>query len=512
MDAILWGGLLRAAQVLSQAAPTLMIGLLVAAVFHRILGNAGTQRLFAVGNWRTLPQAWLLGMLLPVCSLGAIPIMLQLRRSGLPAGTILAFGLSAPLFNPISLLYGLTVAKPLAVITFSLCSLAIVTLLGWLWERVHGGLIDEQAAPPVSPPGWRRMLLVAVEASRMLAGPTLPLLLAAAVGVGLLSMLLPGTALQRAAQADDPLAPLTMAAVATLAFTTPMLAMMQLASMFQHGNSIGAGFCLLILGAGVNLGTLLWSRMVYGWSVTAGWLGSLLLIVVALGYGLNQPLAPRGVQAADHTHAFDHYCRPFAAGSPDALARAWRKWSEDLRPEELVGLLLGGTLLAAAVGLRRFDPDRQLERWLLRAPARETQRDIYLPDWVLTLLTLAALVATSIFSCYLYYPPATQVLEDMQTVHAEIFTTATVRDREAARYWIPAQRDLLHKLGVGKLLRGEPLSRFQQMHVRVLLGKLELLDHELEEEPPDEADIAEARRDYNEAHQRFRRAVQSTLR
>jgi uncharacterized protein len=512
LDAILWGGVLRAAQVLSQAAPTLIIGLLVAAVFQRILGKAGTQRLFAVGSWRSLPQAWLLGMLLPVCGLGAIPIMLQLRRSGLPAGTILAFGLSAPLFNPISLLYGLTVAKPLAVITFSLCSLAIVTLLGVLWQRLHGGLIVDQPAPPESPPGWRRMVLVAVEASRMLTGPTPLLVLAAAGGAGVLSMLLPGTALQRAAQAADPLAPITMAAVATLAFTTPMLAMMQLASMFQHGNSIGAGFCLLILGAGVNLGTLLWSRSAYGWSVTLGWLGSLLLIVVALGYGLNQPLAPRGVQAADHTHAFDHYCRPFAAGSPDALQRAWRKWSEDLRPEESVGMLLAGVLLATALGLKRLDPGLRLEAWLLRAPAREAQKDIYLPDWVLTFLTLGALVAASIFSCFLYYPPASQLLEDMQTVHAEIFTTATVRDREAARYWIPAQRDLLHKLGVGKLLRGEPLSRFQQMHVRVLLGKLELLDHELEEEPPDADHIADARRDYNEAHQRFRRALQATSR
>ncbi len=194
------------------------------------------------------------------------------------------------------------------------------------------------------------------------------------------------------------------------------------------------------------------------------------------------------------------------------MQRAWRKWSDDLRPEETVGLLLALACWAAGAGLRRLDPAQRLEARLLQAPAREAQKDIYLPGWVLTALTLTALLAASIFSCYLYYPPANQVLEDMQTVHAEIFTTANLRDREAARYWIPAQRDLLHKLGVGKLLRGEPLSRFQQMHVRVLLGKLELLDHELEEEPPAAELIEVARRDYNQTHQRFRRALQAAPR
>ncbi len=61
-------------------------------------------------------------------------------------------------------------------------------------------------------------------------------------------MILPAGVLQRSANRGDWTAPLTMAGVSTLAYVTPMVAIVQVASMFQHGNSIGAAFTLLVLG------------------------------------------------------------------------------------------------------------------------------------------------------------------------------------------------------------------------------------------------------------------------
>ncbi|MFO0921652.1 MAG: permease [Pirellulales bacterium] len=134
MDLYFWGALVRMGQVLLACFPTLIVGWLVAAIFERVLGREGTYRLFGGNTWRQLPQAWLLGMLLPVCSLGVIPVMNQMRRSGISGGTTLAFGLTAPLFNPISVLYGLTLSDPITILCFSLGSLAIVTLMGLLWD------------------------------------------------------------------------------------------------------------------------------------------------------------------------------------------------------------------------------------------------------------------------------------------------------------------------------------------------------------------------------------------
>src|SRR4051812_6114948 len=102
-EAIFWGASLRVAQALVQATPTILVGLAVAGIFQRLLGHSGTRRLFGCGTWRELPQAWLIGMILPVCSLGVIPVAREMRRSGISCGTILAFAITAPLFNPLSL-------------------------------------------------------------------------------------------------------------------------------------------------------------------------------------------------------------------------------------------------------------------------------------------------------------------------------------------------------------------------------------------------------------------------
>ena len=149
-------------QAIVAAAPTIVVGWLVAAVMERILGRDGTLRLFGGHTWRQLPYAWLLGMLLPVCSLGVIPIMVQMRRSGISGGTIIAFGLTAPLFNPISVLYGLTLSDPFTLFVFCLGSLSIITVIGVVWDRFFPNNWLEPETLPPTPYGLRRVAAVAL--------------------------------------------------------------------------------------------------------------------------------------------------------------------------------------------------------------------------------------------------------------------------------------------------------------------------------------------------------------
>ena len=207
-----------------------------------LVGAAQTRKLFGDGSWRSLPSAWLLGMLLPVCSLGVLPVLREMRRAGVTGGALLAFGLTAPLFNPISLLYGLTLSAPVVIFTFAACSLAIVTLCGLAWDRLFetgppAGGEDLRVASGVRPYwrwSWPRRGNCGARRSCTYSS--------ARFGAAFLSMLLPSGSLQLAAEPDDAGAPLFMAAVAIPAYATPMTAMMQLASMFQHGNSVGAAF------------------------------------------------------------------------------------------------------------------------------------------------------------------------------------------------------------------------------------------------------------------------------
>jgi uncharacterized membrane protein YraQ (UPF0718 family) len=102
MIELAWGAVLRMIQALLQAAPFIFTGLCITGMLSRLMGHADTKRLFGSNSLSSLVQSWLIGMLLPGCSLGVIPICRQLRASGIAIGTIFAFALSSPLFDPLS--------------------------------------------------------------------------------------------------------------------------------------------------------------------------------------------------------------------------------------------------------------------------------------------------------------------------------------------------------------------------------------------------------------------------
>jgi uncharacterized membrane protein YraQ (UPF0718 family) len=183
IESLFWGAVLRGSQCVLQASPYIVAGLVTAGIFRRLLGHDGLRRLFGHGTWRAIPQAWIIGMLLPICSLGAIPVAREMRRAGLTGGTILAFALAAPLFNPLSLLYGLTLSEPLTILAFGLCTLVVVTVVGVIWDRLFPDSTIAEPAPPPVAHGVRRMLAVGVVSAREIAGPSLLYLIVGVSGV-----------------------------------------------------------------------------------------------------------------------------------------------------------------------------------------------------------------------------------------------------------------------------------------------------------------------------------------
>lgn len=514
LQIMFWGGLVRMGQTLIAAGPTIVVGWLIAALFERLLGREGTYQLFGGNTWRQLPQAWLLGMLLPVCSLGVIPVMVQMRKSGISGGTILAFGLTAPLFNPISVLYGLTLSDPRAIMTFSLCSLVLITAMGVLWDRWFPDLRCEREVLPKTPYGLRRVAAVALSMAHQAFSVATIYMLIAVLGVGLLAMVLPAGSLQRAAGQDNLLAPITMAGVSTLAYITPMMAIVQVASMFQHGNSIAASFTLLVLGAGVNLGMLAWVVRNYRWKPTLVWLASLIAIVLVMSYGIDRPLRPKGVEQADHTHAFDVYCNPFTEGSTGMMGSSYRMLQESIHPEEWVAMV--GCLVLLGIGwfVNRFDREQRWMRTLITPPEIHQPRpsakvrDFVLPNSVIAVVSMVGLFAASVVACYLYYPPLNQIRQEMNAIEAEMVGAYHRGEWDKLEYWIPIQEDWGNKLAVSAYLRGRPLDRYEKLKLEVYLKKLELLEHAVEDRDAEEAN--DFGRQSANAFRRLKEAIRSS--
>ncbi|QDT56582.1 putative permease [Caulifigura coniformis] len=490
-EAVLWGFVLRIVQSALQAAPFIFTGLCIAGILHRLMGRQYTRWLFGSNSFASLAQSWFLGMLLPGCSLGTIPIVRQLRVSAISVGTIFAFALSSPLFDPLSLLYGLTLSKPLTIVAFAFCSLIVVTLSGSIFDAMFPNTEVDTPEPPPSPFGIKRLLAVLVVMSREIVSVSGVYILIGLLGTGLLSLMLPAGSLQRTMAHDNPWSPLMMTGIAIPAYATPMMAMGQLGSMFQHGNSVGAAFILLVFGAGMNLGLLAWMTTNYGLKRAGVWVGIMLLVVVGLSYGIERPLYPKDIEPADHTHAFDTYCQPFHAGyrpSGGFAAEIWRRIRLETQLHEMVGAAMIGVLICLGLGLKRLDRRWRIEDWLNR-PAPESARgawDIVVPGPVLAGVGLLTIVAGSIVGCFAYYPPADETLDELNVAKTEALQGALSRNFSHALHWIPICQGWNRRLEVGTFLRKGQVSEYHRMKARIFRDRLEELDHIIENEDDSE--------------------------
>lgn len=486
---IFWGFAVRLIQSLAQAAPFILTGFFVAAVFRRFIGYEKTRELFGGSAFAALFKAWVIGMLLPVCSLGVIPVIVELRRAGVKGGTILAFAMSAPLFNPLSLLYGLTLSEPLAILSFAGCSLVIVTVVGLIWDRLFpdsqlAGVTDESVHQ-----GIRRMAALGASASKEATGQSLALIAIGLCGVGLLGAVIPHSSLQHQFNHDQVSAPLKMAVLGIPVYATPMLAMSQMGMMFQHANSIGAAFVLLTLGAGMNLGLIAWMLQQYRFKRSLVWMSLLLVVVVGLGYAVDKPLFPKDVSPANHTHAFDIYSQPFPEGAAfgKLAGQSISKLKRDVVPYEWYSLALVFGLVLVGLVVRVFD--KPIEGWITQVPepTEASRLDIVVPPAVLGGLALVGLVAFSVAGCFAFYPRADEVFEEIRIAKTEALSASLAGEQTHAEYWIDVYQEWTRKLEVGVFLREWQLSNYKSWKARLVREQLEMLKHCVEDGETEEA-------------------------
>ena len=486
------GGFIRFVEGGISAAPTLLVGVLIAAVLRYYLGSEGTRKLFGGDSLRSLPQSWAVGMLLPVCSIGVLPILFEMRRSRIKPGAMSAFALSAPLFNPLSLLYGLTLARPYVILFFAFGSLVVVTLVGFIWDRkvLQEDTSNTEKARDSQVIGVTRLLAVFVQITRELSGRAGGWALVGLTGLVLLAAILPWGALQSEVNRDDWMAPLKMTAVALPAYATPMLAMSQLGMMFQHANSPGAAFVLLVLGTGVNVATVLWLGKSFGARSVGIWLSTLLLIVVGISYAINKPLFPPGVEPYGHTHAFDIYTNPVHNLDTVSWTFVREKLKKDTDIGEQFALATLGALLLIGIGFRLAGLDeKKLERWgtgVSHESGRVGSFDRIVGPQVVGATMLCGLIALSIVMCYAFYPSPKESLEEIRVARAETLSAANSGNVEHAMFWIPIWDEWSRRLEVGALIRRGELRPYQRMQGYLIRKKLEALEHELAHEPLDQ--------------------------
>lgn len=119
--------------------PVLLFGFLLSGIFYELVPQNLVKKYLVKKNFFTLFSIITIGMLLPICCIGSLPIAIGFKQKGVKLGNILAFLVATPSTSVSSILITMKFFGP--IFTIYLCISVII--LGFI-IGVVGNLIDKQ--------------------------------------------------------------------------------------------------------------------------------------------------------------------------------------------------------------------------------------------------------------------------------------------------------------------------------------------------------------------------------
>lgn len=517
-----WSGILRIAYAMVAAAPFLVAGMLAAGILRGMVGAKRTRKILGVGHWSGPFRAWGLGVLLPICSLGALPVARELRRAGIPSGTVLSFVLVAPVLNPVSIIYGLSHIEPLTLVYFAVGTFVVSTGIGMIWNRLVSDKQDSDPEQLEHAPlnSMHRLAVVGDTATRGLLGPVFVDYGLALLAVGFLGAFLPHGVLQTGMTRDNVLAPVIMGIVAIPVYVTPTDVMMHFGHIVRDGYSLGAAFALIVLGAGANVGVANWLRRDYGFRPLMLFIGLLLGSTLVIGFTADRTIIHGKATAEDHTHAFDSFTR-MPKMDPAQTGPIWvvRQVTDTIQKHkasgtaEIIGLGLLAFLFLTGLLLKLTGERFGIEH-LLQAPAESDEStSAKSPSWDPTLsarqlvaVGVAGVVVFAAIGLYVFYPSPNNLISEMSVIRVEVYDAVRVNDRTEFQRRTAQWKRQAEKLPTSVLIRGGNVSETNRESLTEFLYGLKTLEEHMQAGRSSEAGMMQSYVDrlYRECCDEFR--------
>ena len=483
-DTTFWSAVLRIAQAMVAAAPFLVAGVIVAGILRGMVGAERTRRILGVGHWSGPLRAWGLGIMLPICSLGALPVARELRRAGVPSGTVISFVLVAPVLNPVSIIYGLSHIPPVMLLYFTAGTFIVSVGIGVIWNWV---VADKRDAEPVrlevAPRESRhRLAVVGHTSATALVGPAFVDYGLALLAVGFLGAFLPHGALQTGLTRDNAFAPIVMGLVAIPAYVTPTEVMMHFGKIVRDGYSLGAAFALIILGAGANVGVANWLRRDYGLKSLALFVTLLIGSTLVIGLTADRTIIHGAAKATDHTHAFDPFTRLSTVSERNAnLNWVYEQVQRTMTTDRSWGLGLLAIVAVVGIGLslagRRCSVDHLMEPDQLKPHSSTSPRwDRSLSPFQLCSAGILFVLASAVGGLYIFYPPSDDLIQDMNNIRASVYDAVREKDATETSRRIAQWRSHLRKLPTSVQIRFGSVAAAQRESVDEVLYSLKTLE------------------------------------
>jgi hypothetical protein len=283
------------------SAPALLLAFVAAGVAYAFIPAAGLSWLRRGGALRQAGAGMLLGLPLPVCSCGVVPLYQGLVKQGVPTAAAVAFLVATPELGIDAVLLSL----PLLGAGFTLvrvgAAVVVAVVVALLLARRFGASAPRRVLPqaPAAAPAVSRWRLAVQTGAGEVVDHTAPWILVGLAVAALLAPLLDGSWITRLPPVVDVLVfaaigvPLYICASAS----TPLVAVLVAA-----GVSPGAGLALLITGPATNVATFGVLARMHGRPFATAFAVAMTACSVVLGVLVNRllpTLAFPAVGAAD---------------------------------------------------------------------------------------------------------------------------------------------------------------------------------------------------------------------
>ena len=273
--------------VFAMMAPWLVVGFFAAGVIAVWIPRSLVIRVMGgTSGWKGILRAVLIGVPLPICSCGVLPIATGLRKHGAGKGPTAAFLISTPQTGVDSILatYALmgpvfAIARPVAAALTGLVGGGIVSAVG----GDDASAVEAEAAGPSS----RGIAAVLRQAYRRLLGSVVkPLLIGLVVSV-FVTVCVPDGFFAEAFRGRDWLAMPAMVVVGFPMYVCSMASIPIAASLVMKGISPGAAFVFLMVGPAMNAMSVTTVASLIGRTATAAYVAVIALGAVACGIVVN---------------------------------------------------------------------------------------------------------------------------------------------------------------------------------------------------------------------------------
>lgn len=456
-------------RTLAEASPTILGGVAVAAYFRTQVEPERLPSIFPGEGLQGLLRAALISLALPVCSIGVLPVLRELRRMALPTSKLLTVGIVAPLLNPFSVLYGLSVLSPLEFLMIVVATGVAAITVGDVGSRFAiRNQIDAKPRPAGLTGGTRlRNLLIA--ASRLVTGQTV-IDLIVVIGVSTLAAsLLKSGALYYWCDVGNRSGPAVASLFAMAQYVSPSRGIIQFAGIGNANLSLATGLAIYVFGAAVSSATLVAYFRWYGLRRSAALILALFFVTSALSYFAFIAL-PLPIAEVAETTALDGMTRPSTTAFPQ-ITFALKESLSFLDPLALLSdvavlalIVVGMIVRFSKIDFLNDDPETALQSTGRMSKA--------IPASQLGAISVAGIGILFLLSIYIFFPAPSDVMKELETIRLDASVAIRNGEVDVAVDRISAWDSAAASIPIAAAIRGSFPTPSQRKMTRDLRTEL----------------------------------------